>query len=70
MCADTMKPVFEGGKTESCGRNSTSVCQVYSVTRITDEGGAEFLMAWVLDWNKRERGGRRTGAALQFVRVN
>ena len=42
LCAETIKPVFEGGQNLTAVEGNASVYQVYPVSRITDEGRAEF----------------------------
>ena len=46
LCAETVKPVFEGDKNLTAVEGNASVYQVNPVSRITGEGRAEFLRTW------------------------
>ena len=44
--AETIKPAFEGTKSDSCVEGNASVYQVYPVSRTTSEERAECSKGW------------------------
>ena len=56
LCAETIKPVSEGGQNLTAVEGNASVYQVNPVGRITGEGRAEFLRTWGPDFD--QNGGR------------
>ena len=47
LCTETIeKPVFEGDENLTAVEGNASDYQMYPVSRITGEGGAEFFRAW------------------------
>ena len=59
LCAQTLKPVFEGGQNLTAVEgNASPVHQVYPVvSRITGEGRAEILRAWGAGFEQGAAGG-------------
>ena len=49
---------MRGTKSDSCGRKWINVLIVYPVSRITDEGRAEFLRAWGHGFEQEGAGGK------------
>ena len=73
LCAETIKPVSEGGQNLTAVEGNASVYQVNPVGRITGEGRAEFLRTWGADCDQKGAGWRGdggTGGAAQSVRGN
>ena len=68
LCADTIKPVFEGGQNLTAVEGNASVYQENPVSRITGEGRAEFLKTWRPGFD--QEGAGRGGGATQSVRGN
>ena len=60
LCAETIKPVFEGQNLTAVEGN-TSGNQVYPVSRITGEGRAEIFRAWGPGFDQEGAGGRGDG---------
>ena len=64
--AEAIKPVCEGDKSDSCGRNA-SVYQVYPVRSYkTGEGRAEFFGAWGPGFEQEGAGGRGQAGQLNL----
>ena len=75
LCAETIKPVFEGGKNLTAVGGNASVYQVYPVSSIPGEGSADFSRAWGPEFEQEGAGGGgggegETGGATPSVRGN
>ena len=64
LCAETIKPVFEGDKNLTAVEGNASVYQSNPVSRITGEGRAEFLGTWGPGFDQEGAGGGRGGKSI------